>query len=85
MHALIESTKAFNTSTHPHLVFCNVRDIGRLNNAAKKIHKHGIKFKPFYEPDIGNEFTALATEPLRGDKRKHLKDFQLMKGENHGN
>jgi len=84
MHSLIESTKAFPTSTHPHLVFCSVRDTDRLNKAAKKLSKNGIKFKCFYEPDIGNQFTSLATEPLRGDKRRVLKDFQLMKGENHG-
>lgn len=50
----------------------------------KKLNKNSIKFKPFFEPDLNNELTAIATEPLQGEKRKVLKDFQILKGENYG-
>ena len=85
IHASIEATKSFPCeSTHPHIVLCTVRNEQRLRSAIRKISKHGINFSVFSEPDINNELTAIATEPLQGDIRKVFKDFQLLQGESHG-
>ena len=81
IHAAIEATKAFNQPDHPYLVLCSVKNEQRLFCAMKKLQKNGIEFKPFFEPDLDNQLTAIATEPLQGDNRKILKEFQLLKGE----
>jgi len=65
-------------------VVCTVRNESRLISAIKKLEKHNIRFMPFVEPDMNNELTAIATEPLQGDIRKVFKDFQLLQGENYG-
>jgi len=45
-----------------------------------KIERSGILYKEFLEPDIGNQLTAIATEPICGDRRKVFKKFKLMNG-----
>ena len=39
-----------------------------------------IRFRPFYEPDLGGELTALCTRPLRGDERLPLRRYRCLKG-----
>lgn len=81
-HALIESTKLFcnKLSTHPSIIVCTVKNEDKLNDAIKYLHDNKIKFCTFREPDIGDELTAIATEPLYGDDRKIMNKFQLMRG-----
>ena len=49
--------------------------------SAAKIEAHNIEFSIFYEPDIGNTPTAIATRPVYGQERKVFQKFQLMQGE----
>jgi len=47
--------------------------------AAEHLKQHGIQFRMFYEPDNDAGYTAIATEPLRGDQRRPMKKFKLLR------
>ena len=84
-HACIEATKAFpNSDTEPsHLVVLAAKDESHLAKCALKLDRAGIRYSKFIEPDFGDEFTALATEPiLDPEKRKVFKPYTLLKGGN---
>ena len=81
-HAAMEAAKYFlpdYNKDHPHLVICEVENEDNLKKAIKKLQQTDIQYKIFQEPDIGNEITAIATEPLAGEKRKFFKRYQLLK------
>ena len=65
------------------VVVCAVPDENRLLQARSKIEDHGIRSVVFYEPDIGNQATALATEPISGRDRKVLAKYKLWDAELH--
>lgn len=80
-HALIESIKTFKpTEEHPSVIICSVKNEKKLQDAISFLYDNGVKISVFKEPDIGNQMTALATEPLYGVNRKIMNKFQLMRG-----
>ena len=80
-HAIFEAAQHYHDPQveHPHFCLCTVRDEERLRAAAAKLERLGIRFKAWYEPDKDNQLTAIATEPISGEKRRHMRDFQLLK------
>jgi hypothetical protein len=80
-HAAIESSRAFINpdDAHPYLILCTMKNEDQLRHAADDLERQGIRLKRFFEPDIGYQLTAFATEPLSGDSRKAMRKFQLMK------
>lgn len=66
---------------HPHLVVLGVRDENKLIQIQSKLEAAGIRFRSFIEPDIGNQLTAIATEPISGERRKFFKNYQLLQCE----
>ena len=81
-HALLEASRGGivpHDKPHPHLVICGVRGTPRLLDAGERLRSAGIRFRVFAEPDLGNAPTALATEPVDGDKRAYFRKFQLLK------
>lgn len=79
-HACIEATKAYLDPQleHPHLIVVGVNDEIRLFKCASKLDKAGIRYKTFIEPDIGDQATAIATEPISGEARQHFKNYTLL-------
>jgi hypothetical protein len=62
-----------------------VRDEKRLRHDLDKLVKAGVRIRAWYEPDRNNELTAIASEPVSGDRRKLFRNFQLLKLEvSHG-
>ena len=61
---------------HPHLVFCKTNN---LEKELSRLRENNISHKPFYEPDLDNRLTAIATEPISGDSRKHFRKLQLVR------
>lgn len=59
------------------IVLCGVSDEGALEKAHWMIEQSGIRSYLFREPDLGDEATALATEPIFGSKRKMFSKFNL--------
>lgn len=61
------------------VVICKVKDEQDLLKQAKKLERRGIAFAIFREPDIGDEATALATEPIGDERRKYLSHLPLWR------
>lgn len=83
-HACIEASKAFQFDAlheHPSVIILSVKDENRLHHVRKFLVDNQVQHVHFYEPDVGNELTSLATEPIsqNSPKRKLLRKFQLLK------
>jgi hypothetical protein len=55
-----------------------VRDDVRLGRCLDRLRAAGVRFRAFFEPDLGDQLTAAATEPLRGQQRHVLQDLPLL-------
>jgi hypothetical protein len=77
-HAAIEASRAFLNpgDEHPHLVILTVKNEHKLKMISEQLK---VKFRVFIEPDIGNQLTAIATEPISGETRDFFRKFQLLK------
>jgi hypothetical protein len=64
---------------HPHFVMCGVKSEGHLRKAHLQIQEQGIRCRAFLEADIGNQMTAIATEPVFDSQRRIFRNFQLLK------
>ncbi len=43
-----------------------------------RLQRLGVRFRAFFEPDIGGELTALACEPVFGQMRRHFRNLRLL-------
>lgn len=80
-HAVLEAGVAFydpQTQEHPHLVILSVKDERALLKASLKLSHFEYNFKEFREPDKNNELTAIACEPVSGDRRLFFQKYPLM-------
>lgn len=80
-HAVIEATKAFNIerlSDHPSVIILSAKNENRLHRVRKYLIEQGVQHVHFYEPDMDDELTALATEPIFGDRREAFRKYQLL-------
>ena len=62
----------------PNLVLLGTRDEQELKEILSQIVGNGIAARPFLEPDLGNQMTAIATVPVYGEQRKIFKDWKLL-------
>lgn len=77
-HAVDELNKK-----HPHppgnyMVLCPAKDERDLLRISMWLEDHGIVHEMFHEPDLPG-YTAIATQPLKGDQRKPMRKFQILK------
>lgn len=79
--SLIESAKKFirDKKFHPHIVLCEVSNENEIKSLISLLENSDIDFVFFREADIGNQITALSTEPICGKKRRIFKKFRLLK------
>lgn len=82
-HASLEMAKQIHWSSekqHPHLLLVGVKDEQELLEVVKILNRNDIEYYKFYEPDMNNSLTALATVPIEADspKREKLKKFRLL-------
>jgi hypothetical protein len=84
-HACIEAARSFISPAdeHPHLVLLAVADELQLARVLTRLLRLDVQCKPFHEPDLGHELTALATEPVRGARRRIFRNYQCLRPE-HG-
>ena len=77
-HAAIEATRKFLDTDleHPSVIILNMKT---ENDLVKFMDKCPYNFIEFREPDMKNQLTAVATEPIFGDDRKFFRKFQLLK------
>jgi hypothetical protein len=76
----MEAARQFLPSerTHPHLVLCRVASEERLLAAADQLCRRGVRFALFREPDLGEQATALATEPIAPPGRAWFARFRCL-------
>lgn len=77
-HAAIESARNFINEgmEHPSVIILNMKSEEALIKFNNSCPNRTIGFR---EPDIGNQLTAIATEPVFGDDRKYFRKYQLLK------
>ena len=83
-HAVAKAAILYNgkLDVDPHMVVLGVKTETALFKAIEKLNSLGIKCQWFIEPDMGNQVTALATEPVYDDTRKVFRNYQILKPEN---
>jgi hypothetical protein len=79
-HAAISAAELYLGRPTDNLVVCGVKSEEALHKARDHLEAHGIRLVTFCEPDIGDQLTALATEPIFDDLRKVFRKFQLIRG-----
>jgi hypothetical protein len=79
-HAVAEAVSAFHAleQEHPHLIVCEVSDETALRRALGETQQCGIACRPFFEPDLGNQLTALATEPISRARGRRFRKLRLL-------
>lgn len=86
IHAAIEMARQSlisPTEAHPHLVLVVVPGQAEMDYTARLLDSVGILYRVFVEPDIGDQTTALCTQPLDRNRlpqrvRKHLRGLVLF-------
>ena len=81
-HAAIEAANTFDLKTledHPYLVLLAVKNEAELHRVTKHLVEHGVRFVHFYENDLDGQLTAIASEPILGDRRRIFRKFQCLK------
>jgi len=68
-----------NGSSVNHLIVLSVPNEQALLEAQKKIERRDIRSILFREPDIGDQATALCTEPVWGSNRKLFSSYSLWR------
>jgi hypothetical protein len=83
VHAALEASRQLlpPATEHPHVVLCAVASEERLLTAADHLFRGNIRYTLFREPDRANEATALATEPICGERRRLLSRFRCLRRE----
>jgi hypothetical protein len=79
-HAAIEAARTFLSPSdqHPSVIVCGVRDERQLWGCLDRLRAAGIHCCAVREPDLHDQLTAVATEPLCGPRRDVLKHCQLL-------
>ena len=82
-HAVGEASRNFPApkGTIPNLVVFGIDNEQQLVKTKNKLDQLGIKTEIFIEPDIGDQYTALCTEPVDGLTRKVFRSYKLLKME----
>lgn len=81
-HAIYLVGKKFsNSDNNPYLIVFGEKDEKKLKKALDTLRGAGIMVVEFREPDLNNELTAFATEPMprTDENRKIFRKYQLLK------
>lgn len=80
-HAAVESARAFLPSdeVHPYFVLCGVEDEKELRKAVGRVIAAGLNVAVWTEPDMGDVWTAAASEPLSGVARDVFRHYKLLR------
>ena len=80
-HAVHESGIEFGKIGDRVSHFCvlGVKNEDELLAAAFRAEVDGFKFHVFHEPDDGVGYSAMATEPIVGERRKAFSQYKLLR------
>jgi hypothetical protein len=57
-----------------------VRDAPMLVRSREALGAAGIRCRAFHDEDLGEQVTAVATEPICGSARRFFRKYQLLNG-----
>ncbi len=79
IHGALEASEYLDRDKeHPHLILLAISNEEELLKIPEKLNTSNIRHKIWKEPDIGNQVTSIATEPISGDRRKIFKKYKLL-------
>lgn len=81
-HAAIECANHFGLKDlpdHPSVILLAMKNETKLHQARQYLIENGVQHAHFYESDLDDELTAVATEPITGNRRNLFRKFQLLK------
>lgn len=78
-HAAIHAANQFSLPDGLYLVILAVKSEAELIEAQQFLEWHDVRFVSFREDDLGNQMTAIATEPIVGVKRQIFRKFQCLR------
>jgi len=77
-HAGISAARAGLIKDEPNLVVLTTCDERSLVDLANQLKSLGVRHRRFIEADLGDELTAICTEPLENGRRRVFRDFKLL-------
>lgn len=82
VHAAYDAGRFFDKphSCVPSVVVCAAKSEDEVKLQAGRLEAQGVRTAVFREPDIGNQVTALATEPLAGNRRRLFAKWRMWEG-----
>ena len=81
-HACIEMARNLSPNeTHPHLVLIGVKSEDQLSTLPARLEREGIQFHCFFDSDWDHQLMSIATQPVRGKRRRVFKRYQCLRGE----
>ena len=80
-HAIYAAAQALHNPDieQPHFAMCAAKDEDALRSLCERLEQSGIRFKAWHEPDLNHQLSAIATEPISGEGRKHFSNYPLLK------
>ena len=83
-HAIQEADRVFPIPAQtPNVIILSVEDEAQLRSVIQELTAHNIGHAPFREPDMGNQITAVATEPVHGSRRRLFRKHRLLVANTH--
>ena len=78
-HVVLEATRTFHlVDNRYNIVVVVAKSEAKLKAIVAEAAGHGIRTVSFAEPDMGNEITAVASEPLDDDQKKVFIRYKLL-------
>lgn len=79
--ALVLGTKLKKDVSNLYFSVIGIPTLKDFCKVMKDLKEHGTKYEVFYEPDVGNTMTAIASYPIRKDKRGKLLNYKRLRFE----
>ncbi|OAI54314.1 hypothetical protein AYO44_15175 [Planctomycetaceae bacterium SCGC AG-212-F19] len=76
----MEAARSFLPSgeAHPNVIVCGLPDELALTRCLEHLAQLGVRHRPFREPDLGDQLTAIATEPIPRFQKRLFRKYRLL-------
>lgn len=80
-HSCIEAARHFllPDEDHPSVIIFGIKSEAKLKSIVEQLQQQGVRLKQFFEPDIGNQLTSIATAPVFGKDREIFSKYCLLR------
>lgn len=79
-HAALEAARAFLpfSHDHPNVIVLGLPDESALQHCLHELTRLNVRHRPFHEPDVGGQLTAIATAPLPIAHKRLFRKYRLL-------